>query len=269
MVRNDPDLIISRIIDCRETVGDWDAFEALAAAQPILYRDLVQAQRDHRAFASQVRVETAIAERVSAPVHILARAGQASQAHSSHPVHEELPAAGVAADPYQLASARAEVGRRSRLVATWSGWAAAAVVGLVATAQFNARQATSNAPRGTLLADRSSPEATIVAGLPGVPALGASSLVGMDASAALESYLDQGRQDGRVVGEQPMRLLAIEQLPDGAGYRVVYERPIVESAVVSRPYSLQPGDETNGTTAASLRLAPVERTRPARRPQFQ
>ncbi len=114
-------------------------------------------------------------------------------------------------------ASRAHAPSRARRTSAWAGWAAAAML-TIAFIGRTIQSPTHNAGPGT------SPLATASLEQPFT-----------DAAAALQSYLSQGRQDGRVVTERPMRLLGLEQLPDGAGYRVLYERPIVESAVLGSP----------------------------------
>ena len=220
----DPDILVTRVVDGRDTASDWRALESLASADPQVWRTLAQAQRDHRAMSREVRAQTAIAAHVSAPVHVLGRAG--------------APAVGE----------REAMSRRTRDVSTWAGWAAAAAIALAFVGRVGVGPA-------ALPADSSSEVTQAGIGLP----------VG-DAAGALQMYLNEGRQNGRVIGEQPMRMLGFEQLPDGAGYRVVYERPIIESAVVSLPYNLTPGDLTQPT---KLQLEPMQPRRSQRQPSMQ
>ena len=102
----DPDILVTRVVDGRDTASDWRALESLASADPQVWRTLAQAQRDHRAMSREVRAQTAIAAHVSAPVHVLGRAG--------------APAVGE----------REAMSRRTRDVSTWAGWAAAAAIAL-------------------------------------------------------------------------------------------------------------------------------------------
>ena len=110
-------------------------------------------------------------------------------------------------------AARAHAPSRARRTSAWAGWAAAAML----TIAFVGRSIQPPAQDGGTVAPASLERPFT------------------DAAAALQSYLSKGREDGRVVTERPMRLLGLEQLPDGAGYRVLYERPIVESAVLGSP----------------------------------
>jgi hypothetical protein len=79
----------------------------------------------------------------------------------------------------------------------------------------------------------------------------------LDGAEALKRYLSQGRAEGRVVGEQPMRLLECEPLLDG-GYRVLYVRSILESAVVNAPYRVTTDDlsQTGGVQMQPVQLQP-------------
>lgn len=108
---------------------------------------------------------------------------------------------------------RAHAPSRIRRTSAWAGWAAAAVLAVA----FVGRSIQPPVQDGATLATASLERPFA------------------NAAEALQSYLSKGREDGRVVTERPMRLLRLEQLPDGAGYRVLYERPIVESAVLGSP----------------------------------
>jgi hypothetical protein len=104
---------------------------------------------------------------------------------------------------------------RVRMVGIWGGWLAAACVGVM-WAQ--------NAPK------------SIVQG-PG------PTTADMNPMAALQTYLNKGEQDGRVLGELPEKVL-VRATPltgsngsdIGNGYEVVYLRQILERAVVKDLY---------------------------------
>lgn len=128
--------------------------------------------------------------------------------------------AGDAADRVSIPTAgavRAHAPSRTRRTSAWAGWAAAAMLAVAFVGRAIQSPSPSVGPGSSQIATASLEQPFT------------------DAAAALQSYLSQGRQDGRVVTERPMRLLGLEQLPDGAGYRVLYERPIVESAVLGSP----------------------------------
>jgi len=113
---------------------------------------------------------------------------------------------------------RLSFSRSSRL-----GWAIAALVALAWTTQHFVP---------------ARPSLTAVQ--PGVTA-GIASVLTPDE--ALSTYLEQGRQQGRVVGEMPQRVV-IESRPlaDGKGYEVLYLRQILERAHVSDVYRESTGE---------------------------
>ena len=117
-------------------------------------------------------------------------------------------------------AARAHAPSRARRTSAWAGWAAAAMLAIAFVGRSIQPPAQDGGPVATASLERPF----------------------TDAAAALQSYLSKGREDGRVVTERPMRLLGLEQLPDGAGYRVLYERPIVESAVLGSPSIVRPAN---------------------------
>lgn len=239
--RIDPDILVTRVIDGRDTAADWQSLEAAAGADPEVWRTLALAQRDHRALVRQVRLETAVAEHVSAPAHAMRAARHEARLDSQLDSHLDS----------QLDSHRREMAHRTRRVSAWAGWAAAAamVVAFVGRMGANVDPSDANSAARSVL---------------GPAAAGSTASLEQplgDAAAALQSYLNKGRQDGRVIGEQPMRLLGFEQLADGAGYRVVYERPIVESAVVSVPYIVTADDLSNQGQVQLRELQPRRATR--------
>jgi hypothetical protein len=120
---------------------------------------------------------------------------------------------GIALPSAEPARHRHSFHARAKRTSAWAGWAAAAMLAIA----FVGRT-------------MQSPSQDIGAG-----ATASLEQPFADAASALQSYLSKGRENGRVVTERPMRLLGLEQLPDGAGYRVLYERPIVESAVLGSP----------------------------------
>jgi hypothetical protein len=176
------DILVSRVIDGRDTPADWHSLETIASSDPEVWRTLALAHRDHRALVGGMRQATEIADRVDMP--------------GTRAIHTQMRSAA-----------------RLRHASTWAGWAAAAMLAIA----FVGRVVQPPTPDTN------------------APATASLDRTFTDAAAALQSYLAQGRQDGRVVTERPMRLLGMEQLPDGAGYRVLYERPIVESAVLGSP----------------------------------
>jgi hypothetical protein len=196
------DILISRAVDGRARPEDWEAIERLAQAEPALWRDLALAQRDDRALASAVMHQASRADHVALPEAELAE------------MIQENP--------------RAVVARRTRLAATWSGWAAAALVAIAAVSrEGNPGSSNELTPR--------------IAALPGAGVLGT-------ASDALDRYLDLGKKDGTVLGEMPEKLLVrTSKRSDGDGYEVVYVRQIVERARVPGLYKLSSDEAGNAT----------------------
>jgi hypothetical protein len=255
MAHHDPDILITRIIDSRDTAADWNAFEAFAAADPGMYRELALAQRDHRLLCAQMRAQSGVAEYVSAPVHMLHRDG-------AHPrsvrIEEHLVGRAVGAGVAgrgTTADQDSASSRRLRPLATWSGWAAAAVLTLAVIGRGGPQ--VNNSPSLSGSGALGSGASVLPIGTPETITAG---LTFDDAQSALNAYLAQGKQDGRVITQQPMRILAMEQLPDGGGYRLVYERPIIESAIVSRPYGLNASGSDDPSSPTRLRMEPLRMT---------
>jgi hypothetical protein len=97
--------------------------------------------------------------------------------------------------------------QRLRIVGAWGGWAAAAAVGLTW------------AIAAPLSGPREFPEQR--ANLISTPAQ------------FLQGYLERGKEEGRVIGELPDKLLVqTRRTEDGNGYEVIYIRQIYERAFV-------------------------------------
>jgi hypothetical protein len=93
------DILISRVVDGVARPQDWDALEQLGAADPMVWRELAQAQRAEQVF------KAAACEAVASVDHV------------------ELPPVGVGHAEHRLKF-------RARQVASWGGWAAAAALTL-------------------------------------------------------------------------------------------------------------------------------------------
>ncbi len=172
------DILITRVVDGVAAPADWDSLETLAAAEPTVWRELAQAQRAEQLLKGAVAEAVALAAQVELPV-VAGRVGE---------------------DGLRL---------RLRRVATWGGWAAAAVV----TLAFFGKGAPASSGMPLQGSDLSSPIRT--------------------ASDALKQYIDQGKKEGRVIGELPEHVLMdAEQAQDGKGYTVVFVRQIVERTKV-------------------------------------
>jgi hypothetical protein len=107
-------------------------------------------------------------------------------------------------------------------VSRWSGWAVAAIVGIAWLAWTLNVADTGH---------RVEPAAPV-------------NLAGLPAADLLQAYLDRGRQEERVIGEVPDRILIDTRLSGtGQGYELVYLRQIIERAVVPDLYQFRGQDE--------------------------
>lgn len=183
----DKDILIGRVVDQEATDADWRALHEQAEQDPSIWRELAQAQRDHAELGAELEGALACADTVEIPGH----------EHYSRSLTERI-----------------------RVVTTWSGWVAAAVMLLAWTGVLGpAPQESSEtgAQRGEFV--------PIPAGKP---------------EAALDYYLDEGRKMGSVVGEVPERVVLDVVLDgDGAGHgaTVIYLRQIVERCDVDKFYT--------------------------------
>jgi hypothetical protein len=103
---------------------------------------------------------------------------------------------------------------RMRLVGTWGGWAAAAAIVLV--------WATGGGALGLLTGGPEVQQGNF----------GPSIHYPQTASDALQSYLDRGREERRVVGEIPSQVLLEARPLKAGGYELIYLRQIMERRVV-------------------------------------
>jgi hypothetical protein len=174
------DILITRVIDRRATPADWVELEGLAGQDSTVWRELAIAQKQDAAFAGAVLQAVGTADGVE--------------------LTPEQP------HPFVFETAR----RRMRMVATWSGWAAAAVITMAFVS--NGFSLKSSGPTQTA----------------SVPAVGLSDM--------LNQYLEQGKKDGVVVGELPDRVvLDTRTTPDGRT-EIVFVRQIVERTQVGDLY---------------------------------
>src|SRR5262245_20793344 len=186
MINENIDILITRAVDGQASQADWAALESLAQREPGVWRDLAMAQRDHQLLSAAVGRAVGVAGSVEVP---------------------SLSEAGV-----EPPGARAMF-LRTRTVATWGGWAAAAAVALA----FVANRAGQNQP----------------------PQMAGAGPAITTAADALSRYLDQGKQEGTVIGEVPGRVLVdTSKAPDGNGYTVIYLRQIVERTHVPDLYKI-------------------------------
>ena len=180
MTMDDRDILISRVVDQEATGADWAALHELAESDPTIWRELAQAQRDQADLGAAVERAVACADAVEIPSH----------EHYS-----------------------ASLTERVRVVTTWSGWVAAAVLALMWTGVIGPGV---SAPSGG--SDAGNNRASLVP-------VGAE-----DPEAALDLYLKEGRRQGTVIGEIPQKVL-VDVVTGEAGevLQVIYLRQILET----------------------------------------
>lgn len=185
--RQDPEVLISRIVDGEATPEDWNAFHLQANREPSLWRELAEAQQMHAELGEEVGVALRVSNLVDAP----------TQSEIERRFHNRI-----------------------RLVGVWGGWLAAACIGLMWV-------------NNTQMAPTSSQPGSTAGAIP------------LSLGDTLNDYLDRGKQDGRVLGELPEKVLVSATPvtgPDGkaigSGYVVVYLRQILERVEVKDLYQL-------------------------------
>lgn len=185
------DLLMSRVVDGEASTEEWLRLTTIANAQPSLWRDIAEAQREHAVLQAHVGHAGAIADRVDLETDDMVDGAGIDQ-------HGPL--------------------RRM----AWSGWAVAALIGVAASVQvFRPATPLNNATTVT----------NAQAGLPNpIPAI-------QNARAALDTYLDLGRESGDVIAELPTKtLVETRPAPDGNGYELLYIRQILERTRVPDLY---------------------------------
>jgi len=226
------EVLVSRVLDQVATPNDWDAIERLASRDATVWRELAMSMRQNQDLLHAVACAADQADMID--VEAIERAelqrGVRPQRVREHnrsgrqPRHEHV-----------------AFKRRLRLVGTWSGWLAAAVV---AIAFLNPQLAT----RGTGPAlPGAENQATLI-----------PQILSRESSAtsaeALREYLRKGNQDGSVIGEMPRKILMEAQpAADGNGYEVVYIRQILERARVNDIYRFSQ-DETGRATPVPVQI---------------
>ena len=203
------DLLLTRVMDGRASADEWDAFRALASRDPSAWADLQAMQRDHEHLTAEVDRALARAELVALPDPLRdpAPAGTATRPIADH-------------DHPNDHTHRFE--RRASGVAKWLGWGVAAMVAISWFAGSQGGPTTTLTP----IRDPGTNRATLL------PAWGEGT------NAALEYYLTQGRETGKVVRELPDRpILQTTRNPDGT-VEVLFLRQILERAVVDDVYRI-------------------------------
>jgi hypothetical protein len=204
--------LMSLAVEGRLSDAQWAQLEALAKAQPALWRELCLSHRDDLALRAGVAA---------------ASTNLPALAFEDEPVREPT---------HTLFSARR----------AWMGWAAAAMLGLVALVQFTSRGGPTpifdHAPTAT-----QNNQAGIGSSLTGA-------LANLSSDDLLNQYVQTGREEGTVFGVLPERVvLQSTPMTDGAGYEVVYLRQIVERVQVPDFYSVSYDEQGN---AYPVRVTP-------------
>ena len=178
----DRDLLISRVIDEQASDDDWALLRRLGDKDAAVWRDLAEAQHEHAELCRALESAIAVADGVEVPIKQYIQTRFAG---------------------------------RIRIVATWGGWAVAAVL-VIAMIQ------------NPSLSDPDMNVAGIAAG----PRLGE-----VTPDQALQRYIEEGRRTGQVLEEIPARvLLQVRPLADGQGVEVISLRQIIESTRVRTLY---------------------------------
>jgi len=205
------DILISRVVDGCATPQQWQALEALATRDPSLWRDIAIAQKCDRDLTAAVRSAASIADAVDI-----------------HPDEAVGSQSGGA-----LLFSQTAFARRTRRVAAWGGWAAAAAVALAFLGN-QPSQSPATGGRQPIRANLGEPLAS--------------------AADALQTYLQKGREDGLVIGELPDKVLVeTAKSATGHGYDVVYIRQIKEKAWVEDLYRISQ-DEMGNPTPIKVRF---------------
>ena len=188
------DTLISQTIDGDITDPQWRQFVAIAEAEPKLWRRLAEAQRDQGALSRAMdgSIEVASAVIIPSPQQVWEHKFQEERANSN-PL---------------------------RRLASWGGWAVAALVAIVAAAQLNSMSSV-QMPGGKAGVGETITRAATTA------------------AEALQDYLAMGAESGDVLGEVPTKVL-VETRPaeGGHGYEVVFIRQIMERTIVPDLYQV-------------------------------
>ena len=178
----DRDLLISRVIDEQASDDDWALLRRLGEKDATVWRDLAEAQHEHAELCRALESAVAVADGVEVPI-----------------------------DQY----IQTRFANRIRVVATWGGWAVAAVLVLAMVQNPSLSDPDMN-----------------VAGISAGPRLGE-----VTPDQALQRYIEEGRRTGQVLEEIPARvILEVRPLADGKGVDVISLRQIIESTHVRTLY---------------------------------
>ncbi|MCU0689662.1 MAG: hypothetical protein MUE97_07985 [Phycisphaerales bacterium] len=228
------DVILTRLLDGRGRVADWRALRQWTSRDASAWDELL-AQSEH---ADALAALVGQAGTRAASISIAPPSSVAEPA----PVLARIDAADAAPAPRTLTSASSATAapRSDRL-----GWLVAAMlaVGFVA---ITIRPGNPLDPAAPVVLGPTAPT-TITAGFGGgtSPIFSTPSPVtsALSPDELLGQYVARGREQGRVVGELPQRLV-LETRPtsDGKGQEILYVRQIVERAIVPSMYRLSKDD---------------------------
>jgi len=215
------ELVLDRVVDAEESSDEWTAFVEHADRRPQLWRELACQQRDAR------RLMRAVGARVAPALAALPRTPH-RMSDDSHP-----------APTSRLASSRLAWTRHL-------GWAAAAAIALAwgVTATVTPARPGEQRPGIAHLGGHYGDGSGRSAGNGSAVHPAALVSAGAPSGAYLEAYIDLGQREGVVVGELPTKyLIESRELGAGAGFEVLFVRPIVERRVVPAMYGFEGTDE--------------------------
>lgn len=231
----DLDLLISRVVDHDATPAQWSAFESAAGTNTVAWRELALAQRDALSLSQAAHAAASRASALTLP----------SEADAMRPIR--LEEARRELDRVESPTRRFFSGSRGYL-----GWAAAAAL---AIAFYSGRLN----PAPTNVSNPTQSAGIIPQFISATPSATEDHLA---------RYLDQGHEEGRVVGELPDKVLiraTPTALKDGTiGYDVYYVRQILERVQLPDLYTFGATQDELGR--ATMQPVPVRINTPARGP---
>lgn len=179
---HDYDNLISRVVDQEASEADWKALHALADADPQVWRELAQAQREHATLCAAVERELACVDGVDVSGH----------EHYSTSLTERI-----------------------RVVTTWSGWVAAAVLALAWGGLVDL---------GDLMSRPGNENSAAIVPTPGMVTIPAD-----DPRQAYDYFITEGQRQGIVLGEMPQHVvLEVEVNAEGDPSSVIFLRQVIE-----------------------------------------
>jgi hypothetical protein len=221
------ELLLSRAVDGTLSDAQWASLEAKAQHDRALWRELCLLHRDDLAVRARVQQTTELT---------------------------------TTQQPLVLASHAEPSSTRA-----WMGWAAAAVLGLVAAISIS--QGGGPLGSGGAMLNQGPAGGTQAAGLGGFLNLD-EALNAATPQQLLGRYVQSGREQGSVFGVMPERVvLHSTPLEDGKGYEVYFVRQIVERAHVPAFYRLGIDELGNAAQVPTSPTVPATPARPANPPR--